>query len=209
MFDNLPVFGMRGQTRVYGCVLIGGRSTRLGTPKHLLKREGKTWLERTVEILQQVTEQTVIVGDGELPANLRDCIRLYDVPEVDGPMAGILAAMRWAPQASWLVAACDLPNLSVQALRWLLEARRPGVWATLPKLPNRKHFEPLLAHYDFRSRLLLERMAQQRSFSFDLLASSPKVITVTPPAELASAWVNINTPEQLHDYLGANGSSMK
>ena len=204
MFDNSPVSGIGGQTPVYGCVLIGGKSNRLGTPKHLLEVEGNTWLDRTVEILRQVTDQTVIVGDGDLPASLQDCIRLQDVPGIDGPMAGILAAMRWATQASWLVTACDLPNLSVEALRWLLKTRRPDVWATLPKLSNKTHVEPLLAHYDFRSRGLLEELARERKFSLNSLADNSNVLTATPPPELTSAWSNINTPEQLQDYLDAN-----
>ena len=204
MFDNSPVSGICGQRPVYGCVLIGGKSTRLGKPKHLLERDNKSWLEHTVEIISQVAEQTVIAGEAALPEKLRNCIRLQDVPGIDGPMAGILAAMRWAPQVSWLVTACDLPNLSVEALRWLLATRGPNVWATLPKLHDKTHVEPLLAHYDFHSRDLLEKLAGEKNFSLNSLAGNSNVLTATPPPELTSAWSNINTPEQLQDYLDAN-----
>ena len=209
MLENLPAFGICSQTPVFGCVLIGGKSTRLGRPKHLLERDGKTWLEHTVELLRQVTEQTVVVGTGTLPEKLRDCVRLHDAPKIDGPMAGVLAAMRWAPQVSWLVTACDLPGLSVEALRWLLTTRRPGIWATLPKLQNKTNVEPLLAHYDFRSRTLLEELARQRKFSLNLLAAGSKVLSAAPPAELTPTWSNINTPEQLQNYLDTTGPDGK
>lgn len=189
------------KTPLFGSVLIGGSSRRLGEPKHLLRRDGRTWLEQTVELLQQVTDRVVIVGAGVLPKSLQNTGRLPDVPDAQGPMAGILAAMRWAPQASWLVAACDLPQLSVEALRWLLRTRAPGVWATLPRLTGKEGVEPLLAHYDLRSGLLLQRLADQREFSLAQLAGNSKVISPSPPAELAAAWKNINTASELASYM--------
>ena len=185
------------RTPVWGCVLIGGRSRRMGTPKHLLRRGDRAWLEHTRDVLARVCERVVIVGGGELPAGLKDATRLPDAPDVEGPMAGILSAMRWAPWVSWVVSSCDLPNLSTEALDWLLSTRRSGVWATLPRLESRPGVEPLLAHYDFRARALLETLAAERRFSPSQLGGLAKVISPTPPAAIASAWDNVNTPEEL------------
>ena len=196
MLDHSPVFG---------CVLIGGKSSRLGKPKHLLEHAaGQTWLEHTVELLQQIAEQVIIVGAGEVPHSLADHMRLADAPDAVGPLAGILAAMRWAPAVSWLVAACDLPELSVAALRWLLGTRAPGVWATLPGLPGQSGIEPVLAHYDFRARSLLEQIAEQGNFSLNQLSVFPEVISPTPPTDLVPAWKNVNTPDELRVYLDTN-----
>jgi len=184
------------KTPVFGCVLIGGASSRMGKPKHLLRRNGRTWLKHTAELLDQVCEEVVIVGSGEVPDGLGNHRRLTDVPDAQGPMAGLLSAMRWAPQVSWLVAACDLPAISLEALHWLLATRSPGVWATLPSLAGVPGVEPLLAHYDFRSRLLLEHLVADREFSLSRLATHPKVISPVPPDQLSCAWQNINTPEQ-------------
>jgi len=185
------------QAPVYGCVLIGGKSRRMGTPKHLLETGGVTWIEQTVALLRAAVERVAIVGGGHVPLGLSNVIRLSDVPDADGPMAGLLAAMRWAPHVSWLVAACDLPNLSQGALQWLLSTRAPGLWATLPRLPADKGVEPLLAHYDLRARGVLEDLAARGRFSPSLLAEHPKVATPTPPAHLLSAWANVNSPADL------------
>jgi len=193
--DWLPKQWLR--TPVFGCVLIGGESRRMGRPKHLLEQDGRKWLERIVDCLRQVTERVAILGEGVVPQTLSDCIGLPDVPDAKGPLAGILAAMRWAPEASWLVAACDLPYLSVEALQWLLSMRRPGVWATLPRLPGSPGVEPLLAHYDCRARLLLEQVVARGEFRPSLITLSPKVITPTPPLALCPAWTNVNLPEEL------------
>mgnify|MGYP001581247924 CR=1 FL=1 len=37
-------------------------------------------------------------------------MRIDDVTGVGGPLAGILAALRWRPDANWIIAACDLPE---------------------------------------------------------------------------------------------------
>ena len=185
------------RTPVYGCVLIGGRSSRMGAPKHLMESGERTWLERTVEVLRPAVEHIVIVGAGELPDALAGVTRLPDAPGAEGPMAGILAAMRWAPWATWLVAACDLPNLSAEALEWLLATRAPGVWATVPLLAGARGVEPLLAHYDFRARAILERLAADGRFAPSLVAEHPKVAAPTPPSHLAPAWDNVNTPGDL------------
>jgi glutamate dehydrogenase (NADP+)/cyclic pyranopterin phosphate synthase/molybdopterin-guanine dinucleotide biosynthesis protein A len=186
------------KTPVLGCVLIGGQSSRMGHPKHMIQKNGRTWIERTVEVLDQLTSRVIVAGTGTLPESVGDCDRLVDVPNVRGPMAGILAALRWSPGSTLLVTACDLPLLSLPALEWLLSTRAPGVWATLPQLRGPENgFEPLLAHYDFRSRLPMEDLASEGEFSLSRLADHPKVIMPSPPSPLVTAWRDVNTPAQL------------
>ncbi len=186
------------KTPVLGCVLIGGQSSRMGQPKHMIQKNGRTWIERTVDVMDQLTSRVIIAGTGTLPERVRDYDRLVDVPNVRGPMAGILAALRWSPGSSWLVTACDLPLLSLPALEWLLSSRAPGVWATLPQLKGPEDgIEPLLAHYDFRSRLPLEDLASNGEFSLSRLASHPKIMTPSPPSSLVTAWQDVNTPAEL------------
>jgi molybdopterin-guanine dinucleotide biosynthesis protein A len=187
---------------VYAGVLIGGASTRMGSPKHLLKAAGQSWLERTVGQVAGAAAETVLLGRGEVPASLAGLRRLPDVPDASGPMAGVLSAMRWARRASWLIAACDMPQLTREAADWLLSLRRPGVWAVIPRLGEGWPLDPLLACYDFRSRPLLERLAAAGCLRIAEIARSSKVATPVPPADLAAAWANINRPEDLADFGG-------
>ena len=187
---------------VYAGVLIGGASTRMGSPKHLLKAAGQSWLERTVGQLAGAAAETVLLGRGEVPASLAGLHRLPDAPDASGPMAGVLSAMRWARLASWLIVACDMPHITREAVDWLLSLRRPGVWAVIPRLGEGRPLEPLLAYYDFRVRPLLERLAAAGCFKAAEIARSSKVVTPVPPPELAGAWANVNRPEDLADFGG-------
>ncbi|MHC4943588.1 MAG: molybdopterin-guanine dinucleotide biosynthesis protein B [Planctomycetota bacterium] len=184
-----------------GCLLIGGRSKRMGRPKHLLpagSRGAATWVEHIAEVLSRHVQEVVIAGAGVLPESLHSMKRLIDVPAVRGPMAGILAAMRWNPAATWLVAACDMPCIRPEALAWLKNENKPGRWAVMARVhEGRKDVEPLLAFYDRRSRQLLENRARQGDFALYPLSKEVKVYVSRPPSELLDAWENINTPEEL------------
>ncbi|MHC4915214.1 MAG: molybdopterin-guanine dinucleotide biosynthesis protein B [Planctomycetota bacterium] len=185
------------RTPVKACVLMGGSSRRMGSPKHLLPLGGRTWLERTTEVCGRMAEEVVVAGAGELPAGLRGRLQLPDVRGTEGPLAGLLSAMRWQPDAAWLVVACDLPQLQVEALEWLLSARRPGVWAVLPRLAGEERIEPLLAYYDPRARRLLENLAAAGTRRMADVARSDRVITPSPPEDLAAAWANANHPHEV------------
>jgi len=179
--------------QVVGAILIGGKSTRMGRPKHLLVKEGKTWLERTAATLGQVSDQVVVAGGGAM--GTCPLPQLPDVPGIQGPLAGLLAVMRWHPWATVLASACDLPELSVAALRWLLEQRAPGTWAVIPKVGD--HHEPLLALYDFRCRPALETMARGDIRRLSALVGAEGVKVVSPPQDLHMAWRNVNYPEMI------------
>ncbi len=182
---------------LYGCVLIGGQSRRMGRAKHLIEVDGRTWLQRTVELVGRECERVIIAGAGDVPEALAAHIRLPDVPGAAGPMAGILAAMRWAPTASLLVTACDQPDLTGEALTWLLSARRPGAWAVLGKLAGSDRADPLPGLYNSRCRHVLEQLAARGDYRLRRIADHPKVLTRPVPPALAAAWRNLNTPEDL------------
>lgn len=186
-----------GATPVYGCVLIGGASSRMGRPKHLLQKNGRTWLESNVEKLAAVTAKVVLVGAGDLPPALHTLVRLADIEGAFGPVAGILAALRWQPHVSWLVTACDLPDLQVEALSWLLAAAQAGTWAVLPRLAPGRQPEPLLAWYDFRAQHLLEAQIANHNFRLGAISSQSQVKTPTIPEHLHPSWRNVNSPGDL------------
>lgn len=181
---------------VFAGVLVGGASTRMGQSKPLLRLEGTTFVERVLAAVRDRVARTVLLGDGPVPPLPPEIVRLPDVPDLTGPLAGMLAAMRWATQVCWVFAACDLPMLRAEALDWLLSQRGPDRWAVLPKVvPER--VEPLLALYEPESLELLEKLVARGLDSPRHIASEPTVYTPTPPKPLQACWTNVNTPEEL------------
>lgn len=196
-------------TPVWGCVLIGGRSRRMGVPKHLLRQGSLTWLELVCARLAERTERVVISGNGVIPERLAHIARVPDIPGLHGPLAGILSVLRHYPGISWLIAACDMPAIETAALDWLLDFRAEGIKAVLPALDGRKLVEPLLAYYDSGCTDYLEEIAASGPPRPGRLIDYPGVITPQPPGSLRSSWLNINTAEELQRelHLASSGRS--
>lgn len=190
------------QTPVFGCLLIGGKSSRMGSPKHLLKIAGRTWIEKLAEELDKVTERVVIAGSGDLPDALQSMTMVPDVSEVAGPMAGIVSCMRWNPHVSWIVAACDMPMISARAIEWLLSHRKPGVWAAMPTLTGeRERVEPLLSYYDMRIKPVFETLVREGRFSAHHVADHEKAVMPQPERSLHKAWKNVNSLKDLAQLM--------
>ncbi len=181
-----------------GGLLIGGGSTRMGLPKQLLQHRGRAFATIVHDALAPHTHRVVALGAGALPDALGDLPRLPDAPGLMGPMAGLLAALRWAPSAAWVLAACDLPRIAPEAIGWLLEQRRPGIRAVLPVGPSGR-IEPLLAVYEPHVREAVEELVAGGTLAPRRLRDLPGVASPVVPNGLAPAWSNVNRPEELDE----------
>jgi len=192
------------QAPVWGCILIGGKSSRMGRPKHLIKDDrGRSWLNSTVNILQPLVDEIVISGAGDVPDSLSDLVRLADIPEGKGPLSGILSASRSYPLASWILVACDMPNISRDAISWLLSCRSPGMWGVVPRMPETGYLEPLFSWYDMRAGQIFESKLQAGEMRIGRVAEHRKIESPAVPPALRGSWKNVNTPDQLQQVRQA------
>ncbi len=100
-----------------GAILAGGRSTRMGRPKHALPLPGgATMLEAVATVLGQVCARLVVVGEVE---TAMPCVA--DLRPGLGPLAGIEALLASGIDSEYLVCPCDLPDVTPALLRGLLE----------------------------------------------------------------------------------------
>jgi len=180
---------------LYGGLLIGGESVRMGRPKQLLTHGGRSLAEIAAAALAPHVGEVLLLGGGEVAPPLAHLRRLPDPPGIVGPLAGLVAAHRWSPAAAWLVAACDLPLVGPEAVAWLKQRRRPGRWAVVPG--HGAGVEPLLAGYEPQAMAWLEGEAAVGRRAPRAIARHPKVATPAPPEALAAAWTNVNTPDAL------------
>ena len=192
------LIGSMEHTPLWGCVLIGGKSSRMGSPKHLLAgAAGTSWLEQTLGLLSSQVSRVVISGAGDIPPQIGQFARVDDLPGVFGPLAGISAVFRQYPLVSWLVMACDMPDITVESVRWIVEQRRPGRCAVLPLNPITNRIEPLYGWYDFRSAPLIESLIDRGEMRMNRLGRCPGIYCPVIPANLVAAWRNVNRPEEL------------
>lgn len=181
---------------LYGLVLSGGASTRMGKDKALLDRHGEPQLQATFDLLSpHVQSCFVSLRSDQRTEPVRAALPgIVDETEGAGPAAGLLAAHAAYPQSAWLVLACDLPLLQVSTLEALIRAR-DGIHAAIAYrsavdgLP-----EPLCAVWEPAALARLSQQAQAGRYGLrDVLRS---VDTLLLPAPGDGELDNINTPQE-------------
>jgi molybdopterin-guanine dinucleotide biosynthesis protein A len=97
--------------RWVGAVLTGGASTRMGTDKALLVVDGSPMAVRVVDAMAAAgIDDVVCVGGDRAALGALGLTVIPDDHPGDGPLGGIITALRWAAKRAdvVLVAPCDL-----------------------------------------------------------------------------------------------------
>tara|TARA_R110002051_G_scaffold144021_1_gene216960 strand:- start:859 stop:1452 length:594 start_codon:yes stop_codon:yes gene_type:complete len=135
--------------KLYGLVLSGGRSTRMGKDKGLINYHGIPQRDYIYNLLNEVCDETYmsIRKDqvDEIPKNVKVIV---DENVYKGPYNGILTAHRQFPDVAWLVLACDLPLIDAASLRELIASRNSNKLATTFVLKENPLPEPLCAIWE-------------------------------------------------------------
>jgi molybdopterin-guanine dinucleotide biosynthesis protein A len=194
---------MHPVTDVTLAVVAGGQGRRLsGVPKGLLTLQGRTVLERLLD-LAPVFADVLLVANTPEPYARFGLRTAADVVPGKGAPGGVHAALV-AARTEWVLAvACDMPFVSPEAVRVLLEARSPELDALCFTVSGR--VEPLLAVYRAAlARPWGEILKQEDPSLRELLARCrakvlPEEALRAVDPELRSL-VNVNTPGDLQRH---------
>ncbi len=126
-------------------ILAGGKSSRMGADKAFLDFDGRTLLERTLELARSVTADVRIVGDREKFAQFAPVVE--DVFPGHGPLGGIHAALRSSSSDLNLMLAVDAPFISRALLQYLIREAHHAPEATVVVPCCNRHRQPLCAIY--------------------------------------------------------------
>lgn len=176
---------------ILGVVVCGGKSRRMGESKAMLEaRPGVRQLDYALELLGLVCQRVgAAIGEEEalhplLPESVES---IADDPLAEGPLAGVLGALRVADGWPVLVLACDMPYLEPSVLVKLVNRRDPERCATAFMGPDGRP-EPLCAIYEPSARGRLEEAVKQDRYSLRdwLVSGAAQVIALDRPDLLAS-----------------------
>ncbi|HEY0770437.1 MAG TPA: NTP transferase domain-containing protein [Sphingobacteriaceae bacterium] len=182
---------------IFGLVLSGGRSSRMGTDKSTLNFHGQPQLDHMIGLLTQVCK-SVFVSARKEQALRSDVNYLLDQFDIQGPMNGIRTALESNPQVAWLIVAVDMPNVGHPALRELIVNRDPSKLATCFFNEHKKWPEPLLALWEPAARMPIQRFVRDGKNSPRDFLSSHHVNMIQPVDP--SILLNVNSPEDLLNF---------
>jgi molybdopterin-guanine dinucleotide biosynthesis protein A len=163
-------------SRPTGVLLVGGASTRFGSPKALARLGGETLAERAWRVLGEAfgpRRLAVGKGDLELPFPV-----VVEQAEERAPIVGVVAALRITGAETAVFLPVDVPVMTPELLRRLGEERAVVQTGPLPGAYGRADLAEL------------ERRLAAGDYS--LRGVNPRVIEADP-----RLLANVNTPAEL------------
>lgn len=182
---------------LYGLVLAGGRSKRMGQDKAQLCYHGETQLAWSFRLLSDFCEKVFVSVNS---ANQEDVLRrqypqIVDESSFSGPVAGILSAISRYPNNAWMVIACDLPLLDKLHLAYLRDNRDTTKCATAYYSEHGDLPEPLCAIWEPASYLHLQLLCEKKIDCPRKILMQMSTCLLSPRNHYALR--NINTPHEM------------
>ncbi len=190
---------MQNNFDIYGLILTGGFSKRMGKEKALLDYHGKPQFTYLFDLLSQFCEKVFLSCRAAQSLQFGDQYpKILDIHDGIGPMNGLLSFFEKYPSQACLIVACDMPFIDERAIRFLIKNRQSDQFATAFK--SKKEFpEPLLTIWEPKSYKELNTAFQKGNFSLrDILQINNCHILQTANDKTL---LNINNPEELETVL--------
>lgn len=178
-------------------LLAGGRSSRMGRDKALLRMEGQTLWERQWNLLEKMGVNELFISTRPDQSWVPDHLtRVVDLIPDAGPLGGISAAMQRARNPHLLVLAVDLPQMDP---KWFYELGKlcfPGVGAVGR---GDGFYEPLAAIYPCELLSAAEASLAKGERSMQkFIASAGDAMRSYEISDQESHWfTNWNAPEDV------------
>ncbi|MEP5611160.1 MAG: NTP transferase domain-containing protein [Cyclobacteriaceae bacterium] len=132
---------------LYGLILMGGQSSRMGTDKSSLEYHGQPHAEFMFELVKGILPDTFVSVREDQQVSFTDQT-IQDNFSTKGPINGILSAMTLHPDKAWLVLAVDLPFVTEQTIHQLISSRNTSKMATALATKESGLPEPLVAIWE-------------------------------------------------------------
>jgi molybdopterin-guanine dinucleotide biosynthesis protein A len=180
-------------------ILAGGASSRLGEDKAFVEIGGDALIERVASRLGKVTSDLFIVGNNLSRFHHLRVRLVQDLVDGMGSLGGIYTALDAARHSHVFVAACDMPFLDLNLIRYMF-LLSPGYDVVMPYV--RGEAEPMHAIYGKACIPPIQELIR---------AGERKIITFLPQVQVRDvrddeirildpqyrSFFNLNTPKDL------------
>jgi len=184
---------------VTGIILSGGMNTRMGRNKALLTLDGERLIDRTVRLFKDLFAEVIIVTNAPREYLDQDVAIVTDVYKGKKALGGIYTGLFYAAHDAVFVAACDMPFLRKDFIRYMME-QAPGYDIVVPVQPE--GYQPLHAIYSKRCVAPMKRLIDENRLKIIGFYAGMKIRTLSEEEFRAfdpdgRMFLNINSPADL------------
>jgi molybdopterin-guanine dinucleotide biosynthesis protein A len=184
---------------ITGIILAGGKSSRMGRNKAFMSWEGEPLIERSLSVFKAVFQEVII------STNQPELYQKYEVKIVrdnyldHGPLGGLEASLRASANNYAFFAACDMPFLSENLIRFMA-SKLDQEDILVPEINGELH--PLHAFYHKNCLPIFERHLNDNQLKLTKIIRQHKNVHYLSETELSDiallelCFSNVNTPEE-------------
>jgi len=194
-----------------GIILAGGKSSRMGQNKALLKINGETVIERITKIMKKCFKEVIIITNTPEEYGFLGLNMFEDIHKSMGPLAGIHSGLTHSNNESNFILSCDVPLINEKIIRFICNywtdkdiriAKAEGYQQHLCGVYSKKL-------YGIAENILNNSVSQNNSsralHSFLDTAGFEIIDTEIMPFDTESCFLNLNRPEDYNKLLNFAG----
>jgi molybdenum cofactor guanylyltransferase len=191
-------------------ILVGGKSSRMGSDKALLSLGGQSLLTQALLTASAVASTVRISGSKDRYAKFGDVVE--DIYRDCGPLGGIHAALSATSTDLNLMLSVDMPRMTSEFLKWLLE--RASASPELILVPDAAGGpQPLCAVYRPGALPAVTQALQSGKYKIGRLFSKVPTRVLTELEIVSSGFSvtifqNVNTPDEYKALVQDAGTSV-
>lgn len=106
---------------ITGIILSGGKSTRMGTNKSLLKLGDQTVIERIIDLMKPLFGRVILSTNSFDEYRFLGLEMFEDIYNGSGPLGGIHSGLVHSQTEKNFIISCDIPLMSAGIIKFLIE----------------------------------------------------------------------------------------
>ena len=126
------------------------------TDKSVLVYNGLPQRDFLYDLLKPYCKQVFLSCRENQLSELTNFETITDQYQNTGPLGAILTAFEKNTDSAWLVVACDMPFINIEAAEFLIEYRNPTKNATAFQNPESQYLEPLFTIWEPSAYIFLK-----------------------------------------------------
>jgi len=185
---------MLNKNNITGIILAGGKSSRMGSDKALLKINNTTFIEKIIEVMQPYVDEIIIISNNSNHDrfNIR---REEDFIKEAGPLAGLLTGLYRAKHEHIIALSCDIPMISKKVIETLITQADDAF--EVNQIESEDKTMPLIAIYKKSCWKSIFKFLKNDERRLRVVVNSFNVKTIKLNLKDKNLVENINTKQQL------------